>query len=111
MGAWEEGKLASLGGVASETTTISAVRDPQGHICVFFQDKSGHIQSFFGTEEGAWELSKGLPSTKPIENASIHAVDTSGIIRVFYAHQDHSIHELALDNGKWTGKSLTQYVS
>lgn len=108
MGAWEEGKLASLGVVASEMTTISAVRDPQGRIYVFFQGKSGQIQSFTGTEEGAWELSKGLPSTKPIENASIHAVDTNGTIRVFYANQDHSIHELVLNNGKWTDTKVEQ---
>jgi len=99
---WTEGRLAQSGVMSAPATEIAAVNTHQNYVEIFFQGPSGDLQSIFTSGGGAWQASKTLPQTKPLQGASISAIEVNGFVHVFYAHQDCSIHELVLEKGEWS---------
>lgn len=101
---WAEGQLAESSIVAAPDTNIAAVSVDHAEIQVFFLGSSGVIQSLSTTKDGILTPSHTLPHTTPSAGASLCAIKIKSVIHVFYAHKDLSIHDLALENGKWNGK-------
>lgn len=102
---WVAGQLSTSGFVAAPNTQITATRTKQDGIQVFYQGPSGEIQSISTAAGGGWQPSRGLPSTQPLDGASVYAIYVKDVIRMFYAHQDNSIHELVCSGSTWRGES------
>ena len=105
-GKWEASSLGDKEHIVANYTQISAVCDKHSKTHVFFQGPSGEIQSISESRSGKWTAAQGLAPTKPFPGGSIYAISIKDTLRVFYAHQDCSIHELVYQDGKWAGISL-----
>lgn len=101
---WTEGQLAESNIVIAPDTKIAAVSVKETEIQIFFIGSSGEIQLLSATKNGISMRSHPLPPTKPLAGGSLCARKNKDVIHVFYAHQDFSIHDLVLKNGKWKGK-------
>ena len=101
--AWGEGSLASLRIKAHLGTKFGAAATEDGSIYVFFQDASQQIVAARRDQGGKWGRVSGLQQSRAPGGASIFALAMKDRVHVFYAHEDGSIHDIALRNGVWEG--------
>lgn len=104
-GEWTPGQLSMAKVVAAPNTKVAGTYTNGGSIYIFYQDPSGQIQSVSNGAGSHWQSLIGLPSTTPVDGASIYAISMNDSIHVFYAHKDNSIHALVFSGNKWSGKS------
>ncbi|KAI9777871.1 MAG: hypothetical protein M1839_008548 [Geoglossum umbratile] len=104
---WDQGGLAGLQISTSSNAKIAALSSPSTKsIAVFFHGQSGEIQSA-STSSGEWQLVGGIPTTKPAQGGGLCAIEThDGVTRVFYTHEDSTIHQLAREGDQWTDLPL-----
>lgn len=101
-GEWTPGQLSMAKVVAAPNTKVAGTYTNGGSIYIFYQDPSGQIQSVSNGAGSHWQPLIGLPSTTPVDGASIYAISMNDSIHVFYAHKDNSIHALILSGNKWS---------
>lgn len=98
---WVPGSLAALGLVVSPGSEIAAASPDGETIYVLFQAADGTLRSAV-LKDGTWGPTPGFPKTQALKRASLAALSLGDSVHFFYAHEDKSIHDVALAEGAWT---------
>lgn len=102
-GEWTPGKLADLNLKAYHATKLAIATN--GEVFhVYFQNTAGVLEEVVFDSAGKWNSRGNLSVAKPIMAASISAVAADGVVHVWYAHQDKSIHQAVYENSNWSGE-------
>ncbi|KAF4217722.1 hypothetical protein CNMCM6805_010425 [Aspergillus fumigatiaffinis] len=103
---WDEGRLEDHGVTAAPETHIEAVVRAGTRREVFFQNRSGQVESVFSKDGQTWEVSGAFPATCPAIGASLRFLQAAEREYLFYSHESNSIHALVFDGVAWKDESI-----
>ncbi|GES66442.1 hypothetical protein ATETN484_0015000800 [Aspergillus terreus] len=103
---WVEGRLEDHGFTAAPETHIEAVVRAGPRREVFFQNRSGQVESVFSKDCQTWEVSGAFPATSPAIGGSLRHLQATGREYLFYSHGSNSIHALVFDGVAWKDESI-----